>query len=216
MEENRVRGERLRKARKEKGLSVDQLAQRTGYSGSGVRAIENGQNGLRPDAAQKFAPILGTTAAWLLTGDGDGSGAEYVAIIGRVGADNEGSVVYTTADATGDVAPIPPGGSTDSVALEVTGHSMRGFADDGALLYFEAQETPPTPDMLGYPCIVETEDGRVLLKRLLKGSRPGVYDLESQVGPTLSDVRLRWAAEITAIIPPKVARRIIRRRGEAA
>jgi hypothetical protein len=93
---------------------------------------------------------------------------------------------------------------------------MRGFAEDGSLLYFEAQKTPPTPDMLGYPCIVETEDGRVLLKRLLKGSRPGLYDLESQVGPTLSDMRLRWAAEITAIIPPKAARRIIRRRGEAA
>lgn len=139
-----------------------------------------------------------------------------VRIIGRVGADNGGEVIYTTADETGDMAPVPPGGSGDSLALEVRGHSMRAFADDGALLYFEAQHTPPTPDMLGYPCIVETEDGRVLLKRLLKGSAPGLYDLESLNGPTLEDLRLRWAAEITAIIPAKAARRIIRRRGEAA
>jgi hypothetical protein len=34
------------------------------------------------------------------------------------------------------------------------------------------------------------------------------------VGPPIEDVRLRWAAEPTAIIPPKQARRIIRRAGE--
>jgi hypothetical protein len=31
--------------------------------------------------------------------------------------------------------------------------------------------------------------------------------LESQVGPPIEDVRLKWAAEPTAIIPPKQARR---------
>jgi transcriptional regulator with XRE-family HTH domain len=216
MEENRVRGERLRQARKAAGLSVDQVARRAGYSSSGVRAIENGQNGLRADAAQKFAPILGTSASWLLTGDGDGAGAALVPVIGRVGADNEGTVIYATADATGDMAPIPPGGDPHSVALEVVGHSMRGFADHGALIYFQNQHTPPTADMLGNVVIVATDDDRILLKRLLKGSGPGVYDLESQVGPTISDVRLRWAAEITAIVPARHAQRIIRRRGEAA
>lgn len=215
MDENLARGERLRLARKRVGLSVEVLARRAGYSGSGVRAIENGQNGLRPDAAEKFAPIVGTSAAWLLTGDGESEAGPMVPIIGRVGADNEGEIIYTTGQATGDMAPIPPGGSAGSVALEVFGHSMRAFADDGALLYFEDQRTPPTPDMLGQPVIVETEDGRVLLKRLLKGSSPDVYDLESQHGPTLEDVRLRWAAEITAIIPARAARRVIRR-GEPA
>jgi hypothetical protein len=54
----------------------------------------------------------------------------------------------------------------------------------------------------------------LLLKRLLKGSRPNLYDLESYIGPTISDVRLVWAAEPTAIIPAKQARKIIRRAGE--
>ena len=43
----------------------------------------------------------------------------------------------------------------------------------------------------------------------LRGSRPGLYDLESIAGPTRHDARLRWAAHITAIIPPYQARRII-------
>jgi phage repressor protein C with HTH and peptisase S24 domain len=145
-----------------------------------------------------------------------GKQEHLVRIVGRVGANPDGEVVMTTAHDVWDFVPIPPGGTSDSVALEVYGHSMRGFADDGSLIYFEFQRTPPTEDMLNYECVVETEDGRVLLKRLLRGSGPGLYDLESANGPTLRDVRVRWAAEPTAIIPARQARRIIRRGGEEA
>jgi hypothetical protein len=87
---------------------------------------------------------------------------------------------------------------------------MRGVADDGALIYFEDQRTPPTPDMLGHVVVVEVDTDEVLVKRLLRGSRPDRFDLESAAGPTRHDARLRWAAHITAIIPPYQARRIIR------
>ena len=87
---------------------------------------------------------------------------------------------------------------------------MRGVADDGALIYFEDQKTAPTADMLGHVVVVELDTEEVLVKRLLRGSRPGLYDLESIAGPTRQDARLRWAAHITAIIPPFQARRIIR------
>lgn len=112
--------------------------------------------------------------------------------------------------------PRPPGGTYDSVALEVDGYSMRGWADDGSLIYFEDQRTPPTPDLLGLVCVVETVGGRVLVKRLLRGSEPGAFDLESINGPLMTDVRIVWAAEITAIIPPRQAQRIIKRGSEAA
>ena len=87
---------------------------------------------------------------------------------------------------------------------------MRGVADDGALIYFEDQRTSPTSDMLGHVVVVETETDEVLVKRLLRGSRHGLFDLESIAGPTRQDARLRWAAHITAIIPPFQARRVIR------
>jgi hypothetical protein len=64
--------------------------------------------------------------------------------------------------------------------------------------------------MLGHVVVVETDTDEVLVKRLLRGSEPGVFDLESIAGPTRHDTRLRWAAHITAIIPPFQARRIIR------
>jgi len=134
----------------------------------------------------------------------------YVPVIGRVGANPEGLVLFATGQEGGDLAPIPPGGTEKAVAVKVVGHSMRGLADDGALIYFEDQRTAPSPDMLGEVVVLETDTDEVLVKRLLRGSRTGLYDLESVAGPTRRDARLRWAAHITAIIPPFQARRIIR------
>lgn len=93
---------------------------------------------------------------------------------------------------------------------------MPGIADEGALLYFEEQVTKPTKDMINRIVIVETQDGEVLVKRLLRGSEKGLFDLQSIVGQTLEDVRIKWAAHITAIIPPIQAQKIIRRGVKAA
>jgi transcriptional regulator with XRE-family HTH domain len=214
MQDGEKAGERLRRARKEAKLSVEAVAKRSGYSVSGIRAIENGQNGLRPDAAETFAPILGTTPGYLLTGEGpDRVGERLVPILGHVGADSEGTIIYATGQETGDLVPIPPGGGELSRGLEVRGHSGGDFAPQGSIIYFDDQRNPPTPDMIGYPCVVATDDDRVLLKRLLKGSRQGLYDLESIAGPTLSDMRLRWAALVTFVAPPHQARKIRRQAG---
>jgi hypothetical protein len=63
--------------------------------------------------------------------------------------------------------------------------------------------------MLGQVVVVELDTGEVLVKRLLRGGAPGRFDLESLAGPTRRDAQLRWAAHITAIVPPWQARRIL-------
>ena len=187
---------------------------------------ENGNAPFSYPKAKAYAAAFGVRAEWLYDGAPPRSGQPakvseatrgasvgMVPIIGRVGADPEGAVLFATGQSAGDLAPIPPGGTDKAVALQISGHSMRGVADDGGLIYFEDQRTPPTPDMLGHVVVVETDTEEVLVKRLLRGSRPGRYDLESIVGPTRHDCRIRWAAHITAIIPPYQARRIIRLHG---
>lgn len=207
---------RIEQRLKALGLSATAASLKADLSEDAIRnmrrAVKRGsREGVTTLTLQALAPVLHTTAAWLLDGVGEeeAEGAT-VPVIGRVGASNDGLVIFTTAHESGDVVPIPPGGTMNARALQVTGHSMRGFADDGALLYFEEQRLPPTPDMLGYVVVLETVDGEVLVKRLLRGSRPGLYDLESLSGPTLHDRELAWAANITAIIPPGQARKIIR------
>ena len=49
-------GDRLKAAREAANLSRAQLAERVGYSVSGIGALENGQNNIKPDKARVLAP----------------------------------------------------------------------------------------------------------------------------------------------------------------
>ena len=208
------RAQRLRQARVDRGFdTAAAAAEAFGWSRNTYASNENGNAPFSYRRAKEYAAAFGVGAEWLY----DAAGAVQpavanglVAVIGRVGANPEGTVLFATGDDPAELAPIPPGGTDQARALRVAGHSMRGVADAGALSYFEDQRTPPSPDMLGHVVIVETDTDEVLVKRLLRGSRPGLFDLESVAGPMRQDARLRWAAHITAIIPPFQARRIIR------
>jgi hypothetical protein len=196
------------------GLTATGASRKAGLSEDAIRNIRRAvardePQGVSTKTIDALAPVLETTPAWLIEGVGPDADP-MVPVIGSVGADPEGRILFSTGDDPGYRAPIPPGGTGNAKGLFVRGHSMRGLAEDGGLIYFEDQRVPPTPDMLTYPCVVETEDGEVLVKRLLRGSGPGLYDLESLNGPLLRDKRLRWAAEITAVLPPRQTQRVVR------
>ena len=208
------RAQRLRQARVDRGFeTAAAAADAFGWSRNTYASNENGNAPVSYRRAKEYAVAFGVGAEWLYDAAGaiqPAAANGLVPVIGRVGANPEGTVLFATGDDPAELAPIPPGGTDQARALRVAGHSMRGVADDGALIYFEDQRTPPSPDMLGHVVIVETDTDEVLVKRLLRGSRPGLFDLESVAGPMRQDARLRWAAHITAIIPPFQARRIIR------
>lgn len=128
-------------------------------------------------------------------------------VVGKAGAATDGRVVYSIgSDNLGEVY-LPEGAPPESVAIEVEGYSM-GVLADGALVFYTESETAPTEDMLGLVVIVGTSKGDVLLKKLLRGSKPGLYDLESINGPTLRDQKIAWAAHIDSLVPPWRAKRL--------
>jgi SOS-response transcriptional repressor LexA len=197
--------------------TAEDVARRFGWKPVTYRSHERApeDNGRLIDVrwAKEYAERFGVSWSWLLSGEGDSAAPvqRMAPIVGYVGADPSGKVLYAEGQESGDLVPIPPGGSDKAVALEVRGHSMRGVADEGSLIYFEDQHTTPSRDMVGHVVVAELAGGEVVVKRLLKGSRAGVYDLESIAGPTIEDAKIVWAAEVTAIVPPRQARRIIRR-----
>jgi transcriptional regulator with XRE-family HTH domain len=223
------RAERLKAARLDRGYPTAlAAAEAFGWNRNTYASNENGNAPYSFAKAKVYGEAFGVRPEWLY--DGRGTTKSDVApksrrerqkpleilvpLIGRVGANPEGLVFFAAGDRSGELVPLPPGGSPKAVALQIVGHSMRGLADDGGLIYFEDQRTQPTPDMLGHVVVLETDTDEVLVKRLLRGSRAGRYDLESVQGPTRHDCKLRWAAHITAIIPPYQARRIIRAAGD--
>ena len=214
------RHDRLRRARADAGFDgPGEAAERFGWNSNTYKSNENGNAPFSFKKAKEYAQAYGVSPEWLYDAQGPMKSPEQtgmVPVIGKVGASPDGLVVFSTGDDPKVSAPIPPKGTYRAVALQVAGHSMRGLADDGALIYFEDQRTPPTSDMLGHVVVVETESGDVLVKRLLRGSRKGRYDLESIVGPTLEDAKIKWAAHVSAIIPPYQARRSMKSADEAA
>lgn len=201
------------------GLSAAGASRQAGLSADAIRnmqraAEKDDRQGVSTATLTKLAPVLQTTASWLLDGAGPEDASDrLVPIIGYVGADTDGTVLMAAGQGAGEFVAIQPGADPASSALGVRGHALKGFADDNGLIFF-GERAKPSRELLGHVVVVETGDGRTLVKRLLKGSHPGVYDLESIVGPTLEDVEIRWAALVTAIVPPAQAKKIIVRNGD--
>lgn len=209
--------ERLRRARQDAGYATaTDFANSVGVSRHTYLQHENGARGYDPDAAAKYARRLKVTPEFLLYDRRPTPRADIREIVGYAGADPEGTILFAHGQGTGDYAPVPPNGSPTAQAIEIRGHSMPFFAEDGTLVWFDDQKTQPDPEMLGHVVVVQLDTDEVLIKRLLRGSRKGLYDLESIAGPTRRDVRPAWVARIINIIPPLEARRIIQRGGMVA
>jgi phage repressor protein C with HTH and peptisase S24 domain len=212
-------GERLRQARIAAGFeTASAAAEAFGWHKQNVRDHEAERRGIDAEQAATYGRAYRVDPAWILFGGPTRKPRRQglVPIVGKVGADPEGVVLFATGQASGDQAPIPPGGSERAAAVEVAGHSMHGVADDGALIYFEEQHMTPLPSHIGRVVVVELATGEVLVKRLLRGEEPGSWDLESIAGPTRHSVQIKWVAHISAIIPPPVSQRVIVRAGTVA
>lgn len=61
-------GRRVRHLRKQAGLTLDQLAERTGVSGSHLSLVENARREPRLSLVQRIAEVLGVPVEDLLTG----------------------------------------------------------------------------------------------------------------------------------------------------
>jgi phage repressor protein C with HTH and peptisase S24 domain len=126
--------------------------------------------------------------------------AEYtVQKVGYVGAGGE--VLYSEGQGPFGEAEMPPEGKTPlMVAVEVRGDSMAGLLGHGSIIYYDNRREPPTDELFGKLCVVGLADGRVLVKRLLRG-RNGLYDLYSLAAVPLLDQAVTWAARVSFIRP---------------
>lgn len=191
----------LKALRKDKGWTQEEAAVELGLSLGGYRKLEYGDNRMTTDTIQRAAKAYRVSQGEIVS--------HTVPIVGLAGAAADGSVVWLDAGNLGD-APMPPGGNERTVALEVRGESMRGIAENGWLIYYDDRREPLTDDLLGELCVVGLSDGRTLVKTPHRGRSAGRFDLESTNAGTLRDVEVEWAAAVTAIVPQRTARKLVR------
>ena len=129
------------------------------------RAVQNGERrGVTTETLAALAPVLKTTAAWLLEGAGDSEAVGPVRVMGRIGAGAEILPEFEQIPPEGlfeiELAfPLPP----ESVAFAVEGDSMWPRYDSGDVVICGKPE-PDGNAVAGSEAAVRTTDGKRYLK----------------------------------------------------
>lgn len=199
---------RIAEWRARRELTLEELAYRAGISATYLWRMENGERNVSLKNLKKIADALEISQGDLVDDRGI---LTIVRIVGLAGASVSDEVLFDCDEQDLGEAPMPPGGTKMTVAVQIKGTSMRGIGEDGWLFYFEERREPMTDDLLGELCIVGLSDGRALIKIPHRGSASGLYHLESRNAPLIEDQKILWAALITAIIPARAAQRLMRR-----
>lgn len=197
--------ERLAWARRKAGFSGSREAARTfGWNENTYKSHETGARaGTRPpeqEVVRRYARAFGVDFIWLLAGEGSYKPRNVARIAGKIGA---GAEIFTEFEQTPTEgffeveAPFPV--PEDAIAFEVSGDSMLPRYDAGDIVICW-REGAHVDEMIGWEAAVRTQDGRRFLKRISRGSKRGLYDLESHNSPTIKDVKIDWAASIAAVV----------------
>lgn len=120
-----------------------------------------------------------------------------IPIVGRVGAG--GHVFWADSGVLGEVENFGayPAGTK---GVEVDGVSMGEDIPDGSVIFYSDEYETPQQFHINQRCVVWTYDGRALVKKLLRGSRPDRWTLYSYAtGTTEDDVVIERIAKVTGV-----------------
>jgi repressor LexA len=179
------------------GPDMKALSKRAKLSAGYVHAILKQGRSPSIDNFLKVAKACGVDPCWLLLGDS--SSCTRFPVIGR--ARHMG--VWQPVNAVEKVVFGPRGAAADMVVIEVFGDS-NGPAYRNRDLLICSRHAGPDLDraILGRDCVMRTRTGKFLIKRALKGQRPGTFTLRSVSDPVAKDLKnvaLKWAAPIVWI-----------------
>lgn len=190
--------------RKKLGMTQPEFADRIGVSQGTVSRWEKGAAPAHSHLVE-LSKLNGTTLDEFLLGAIGKPAAEQgppIPVVGYVGA---GASVYPVDDeheASGfETIERPPFITGEAIAVEVRGDSLVPVAEDGWKLIYTGEQSVQEDEVLNKLCVVALVDGRVLVKRVVRGSKPQRYHLLSTNAPMIEDAEVLWAARVRAIIP---------------
>ena len=192
-------GDRLRQLREAAGFATPtEAANAFGFNSVTYLAHERADRGIKPSVAEKYARAFKSTAAYILTGTHQ-KRRRQIPLVGHVGAGAE-ALLYSAGQGPFDEVDAPDGSTDATVAVEVRGESL-GALFDRWLVFYDDVRDPPGHREIGELCVVGLTDGRVLVKKLVRGQLPGMFTLLSNVEPPIYDVAVEWAARVTTMQP---------------
>jgi transcriptional regulator with XRE-family HTH domain len=193
---------RLRAAMKAAGFNQPALARaasraRAPVSQQVVQHLLSGRNGTSKHLPA-IAGALSVSLDWLATGKDRGRAiAAEALLVGKVGA---GSEIIRFDEGTVLAGIEAPAGVDAPNVAEISGDSQYPL-QEGWLIFYGPEHQGVAEDCMGKLCVVQVKDGPTLLKTVKRGTRRGLFRLESWNAPPREDVKLVWAARVIDIRP---------------
>lgn len=181
----------IRAIRRRKGLSLEAVAERMGTSAQQLSRLERGQRPLTEEWARKAAKAMEADFFEVFGNAGDTR--KTVPVVGYVA---DGAVVREF-DRVGELDRVPaPPDADEPVAVVVVGNAMWPAFVDGDLLFYEPEKVPPPSLLIGRECVVQTADGRRMVRRLFRSPEPNRFRLASYNAPDEDGVVVEWASPV--------------------
>jgi len=180
---------RIRKLRKTRGWTLQQLADQIGTTPQTVQRLETANMTVSMDWLEKFANAFNVSAVDLI----EASSPRDIECLGEIGQD---AALETSQAGFSEQAflslDIP---AHNPVAVRIT-HPLGTYLA-GTMLVADKLARPQWQSAIGWDCLVGIEAGPTLLRRLVKGEGDTFSLVPLTMGTTvLYDQRLDWVARI--------------------
>ena len=192
-------GERLKHMRKSiKNINQTELGHLMGVKQSTISRWESGIDEPEHDHIRALSELFKCTTDYLLGTDVFHENSSVTPVVGYVGAGGINTPFDDYAHGDGmEEVETPPGLNESTVAVKVSGDSMYPAYEDGDIIFYIRDGTDINEDeCIGKQCIIKVSDGAIYIKRLSRGSAPGLYHLESHNAPPMHDKTIEWATKV--------------------
>lgn len=188
-------GERIRWARKRKGLTQDDVAAHFSLTRNAVSIWESDKSVPAKDRIAQLAKLFSVNVEWLWSGRGSPHQAE-IKIVGYVGAGGAITPIDDHAKGAGlDEVVVPFSEFHNLVAVIVRGDSMYPAYHDGDRLLYTLEAGTEPGQWLNRECVVKLTNG-IMYVKIVKRGHNGLWTLKSHNAPDIEDADLEWAAPV--------------------
>lgn len=183
----------IKNVRKARGLTIDELAEKAGFSQSFVQRMESGQRNVSVKNLEKLARALDVEVGDLIK--------QPLVNVALIGAINTGAQVQIfESGAKMMLVPAFDGANDGTAAVEVRGDALGQFFE-GWFVYFDRPRPGVAADLVGSSCVVWLASGEVFARKIIASNQPGRFTLLSSFAPPLYDVEVVRAAKIRHMQP---------------
>ncbi len=181
---------RIRELRKQRGLTLQQLADLVGTTAQTVQRLETANMTVSTDWLERFATAFGIHPADLIAG-GPNRSIEWLGTL-----NSEGGLNVASGEPDGFVLDVP---ALDPLAVRV-GYTLGPYTAD-TILIANRLKGKDLANAHGADCLVALQNGPILLRRIIAGQDGTVTLVPLNPGQDVSyDQKIEWLGRIVMTV----------------